>query len=146
MAGHLLNLRSLADATLDDYNLLSFEGREAISEPFDYRIEMITTAEPDLSSWIGQLAEWDVTPMHGAPRIFAGRIYAAKRMVTASSMRVVVQVRPAYHALSYARATHFIQDKNSVDIFEAMTGDVTGLVKEHVGQPAAAQARLFRAL
>lgn len=129
MSTHLLNLRALADASIDDYALLRFDGREAISEPFDYRIELITTATPDLSSWIGKLAEFDVTQTQGDPRIFAGRIYAAQRVDAGNLVRIIVRIRPAYYALSYGHATHFIQDKSSVDIFNAMTGDVTGLVK-----------------
>lgn len=135
---HLLNLRVLADATVDEYALLSFEGREAISEPFDYRLELITTAEADVSAWIGKLAEFDVSPGDGSQRIFAGRIYGTRRVVSGGLNRIFVQVRPAYHALSYGRATHFIQDKNSLDIFEAMTSDTTGLVKTVGVSPAPA--------
>lgn len=127
---HLLNLRALADASLDDYSLLSFEGREAISSCFDYRLELITTVDDDLSAWIGKLCEFDISPDRGPPRVFAGRIYGARRVVTGDEVHVLVHVGPAYHALCYASATHFIQDQNSVDIFEAMTGDVTGLVKK----------------
>ncbi|MET0307428.1 MAG: type VI secretion system tip protein TssI/VgrG [Sphingomonas sp.] len=129
MADHLLNLRVLADASVDDYSLLGFEGREAISEPFEYRLELIAVADVDVSGWIGKLAEFDVSLGNGTPRIFAGRIYGTKRVVSGGVIRVFVQVRPAYHALSYGRATHFVQDKNSLDIFEAMTSDATGFVK-----------------
>lgn len=129
MEKHLLNLRVLADATVEDYALVGFEGREEISQPFDYRLELITSAEPDLTSWIGKLAEFDIYPGAGEERIFAGRIYAARKVVNDDVGRIFVQVRPAYHALSYASATHFVQNKNSVEIFEGMTADVTGLVK-----------------
>jgi len=139
MDKHLLNLRVLADATTDDYALLGFEGREEISQPFDYRLELIFNGnnEPDLTTWIGKLAEWEIYPGAGSARVFAGRIYAAKRVVDEDVGRIHVQVRPAYHALSYGRATHFIQDKTSTEIFEAMTADVTGLVKTVSVSPAA---------
>ncbi|SFF95120.1 type VI secretion system secreted protein VgrG [Novosphingobium sp. CF614] len=129
MEKHLLNLRVLADAPIEDYALLGFEGREEISQPFDYRLELVTNSDPDLTGWIGKLAEFDIYPGQGQERVFAGRIYAARKVVGDELTRVFVQVRPAYHALSYASATHFIQDKTSVEIFEGMTGDVTGLVK-----------------
>jgi type VI secretion system secreted protein VgrG len=126
---HLLNLRILADAAVDDYALVSFEGREAISECFDYRLELITSAEADLKTWIGQLCEFDVTLEDGSERVFAGRIYAARRVLSGDMTRILVRLGPAYHALSYSRATHFVQDRSSLQIFEAMCGDVTGLVK-----------------
>ncbi len=124
---HLLNLRALADADVDDYSLLRFDGREAISEPFDYRLELVPAVTTDTGAWIGKLAEWDVTTSDGDERVFAGRIYATQQIADNGIVRIVLRVRPAYHALAYARATHFIQDKTSVAIFEAMTADVTGL-------------------
>lgn len=134
---HLLNLRELAGEALDEYALLGFEGREAISEPFEYRLEIVSTANPDLSSWIGKLAEFDVS-MHsiGTKRVFAGRIYGARLAEDGGDRRIHILVRPAYHALSYARATHFVQDKTTLDIFDAMTADVPGLVKKVSVSPA----------
>jgi len=129
MTGHLLNLRALAEESVDDYALLRFEGREAISECFDYRLELIPSAEPDISAWIGKLCEFDITPDSGEARIFAGRIYGARWSASAGVPRIHVEVRPAYHALSYARGTYFAQDKDSVAIFEAMIADVPGLTK-----------------
>ncbi|WBH16694.1 type VI secretion system Vgr family protein [Sphingomonas radiodurans] len=126
---HLLNLRELAGEPVESYALLGFEGREAISEPFEYRLELIATTEPDLSAWIGKLAEFDVSPDHGSQRVFAGRIYGARWAESGDERRIHIQIRPSYHALSYARATHFVQDKNTLEIFDAMTADVTGLVK-----------------
>jgi type VI secretion system secreted protein VgrG len=90
---------------------------------------LITTAAPDLSGWIGKLAEFVVSPGNGSDRTFAGRIYGARRIVSEGVDRIFVQIRPAYFALSYGRATHFVQDKTSLDIFEAMTADTAGLVK-----------------
>lgn len=136
MDKHLLNLRVLADAAVEDYALVGFEGREEISQPFDYRLELITNAEPDLTGWIGKLAEFDIYPGDGQERVFAGRIYAARKVVGADIGRIFVQIRPAYHALSYTCATHFVQDKTSVEIFEGMTADVTGLVKTMSVSPA----------
>ncbi|MBX9662985.1 type VI secretion system tip protein TssI/VgrG [Novosphingobium sp.] len=132
MGEHLLNLRTLASATISDYALLGFEGREEISQPFEYRLELIHLASsepPKLSEWIGQLAEFDVSPDMGHVRVFAGRIYAARRVADGDLGRIFVSIRPAYHALSYTKATQFIQDKSSKEIFEAMCADVTGLVK-----------------
>jgi hypothetical protein len=73
---------------------------------------LITTVSQDVSGWIGKLAEFEVSPHNGRPRVFAGRIYAARRVVDAGMSRVFVQIRPAYWATSYGRATHFVQDKN----------------------------------
>ncbi len=137
MAGtHLLNLRALADATIDDYALVRFDGREAISEAFDYRLELIPVEAGDVAPWIGKLAEWDVTLTDGQERVFAGRIYAVQTLADAGVTRIVVRVRPAYHALAYARGTHFVQDKTSIDIFEAMTADVPGLTTTMSVSPA----------
>lgn len=131
MDKHLLNLSVLADASIDDYALVGFEGREEISQPFEFRLELVCNppSEPDFTKWIGMLAEWDVYPGAGQKRTFAGRIYGVSRRVDSDIGRVFVTVRPAYWALSYGRATHFIQDKSSTDIFEAMTAEVPGLVK-----------------
>jgi type VI secretion system secreted protein VgrG len=129
MTGHLLNLRALAEESVDDYALLRFEGREAISECFDYQLELIPSVEPKLSDWIGKLCEFDITADSGEARIFAGRIYGARWSASAGVPRIHVEVRPAYHALSYARGTYFAQDKDSLAIFEAMIADVPGLTK-----------------
>lgn len=139
MAQHLLNLRVLADATIDDYALLGFQGFEAISQPFSYRLELITTADDDLSKWIGKLAEFDVSPHTGTQRVFSGRIYAARRMASDGQTRVFVELRPAYYALAFAKATHFVQDKSSTDIFEVLTAEVPGLVKTVNVTPAPAK-------
>ncbi|WP_066477512.1 MULTISPECIES: type VI secretion system Vgr family protein [unclassified Sphingomonas] len=128
MGDHLLNLRALPD-DLANYELLGFEGREAISEPFEYRLELVAGVRPDLTQWIGKLVEFDISIGDFPPRVFAGRIYAARLALGAEGMRVLLTARPAYFALSYARATHFIQDKTSLDIFTAMTADVVGLTK-----------------
>jgi type VI secretion system secreted protein VgrG len=128
MAGtHLLNLRVLSDADIGDYALLRFDGREAISEPFDYRLELIPSVEADLAAWIGKLVEWDVTTSDGTEQVFAGRIYATEQSYGGGVSRYLVRVRPAYFALAFGRATHFVQDKTSLDIFAAMTADVPGL-------------------
>lgn len=134
---HLLNLRALGDATLGDYSLLRFEGREAISEPFDYHLELTCRGEPaDVSGWIGKLAEWDLTLDNGDERVFAGRIYETELVMSGDILRIRVRVRPAWWAVAYARATHFVQDKTSRDIFEAMTADVPGLVASISLSPA----------
>lgn len=136
MDKHLLNLRVLADAAVDDYALVEFHGREEISRPFEYRIELITQAQPDLSSWIGKLAEFDIYPGDGQERVFSGRIYQASRVVDTDIGRIFVTIGPAYQALAYAKATHFVQDKTSVEIFQGMTADATGLVTSLSVSPA----------
>ncbi|QZH74562.1 MAG: type VI secretion system tip protein VgrG [Erythrobacter sp.] len=126
---HLLNIRALGDENIEEYALYRFSGREAISESFLYELELITDGDPDCSKLIGKLCEFDVTQSSTDARIFAGRIYAARKFKVQGTVHVSVQVRPAYHALSYAKDTHFVQDKHSIDIFEAMTKDLTGFVK-----------------
>lgn len=126
---HFLNLTALAGETVDEYALVSFRGREAISEPFDYTIEVLTKQDPDLTSWIGKPAEFDVAPPSGSPRIFAGRIYAVEGGWHDGWLRISVHIGPAWLALAYARATHFIQDQTSTDIFEAMTAEIPGFTK-----------------
>jgi type VI secretion system secreted protein VgrG len=132
----LLNLRALANADVNEFALVSFEGREAISECFDYRLELISSATVDLNAWIGQFCEFDVTPHEGGTRVFAGRIYSARRVLSNGPMRILIQVGPAYQALAYARATHFVQDRNSLDIFDALSADVPGLIKTTTVNPA----------
>lgn len=129
---HLLNLNVLADEDVTGYGLLMFEGREAISEPFEYRLEIIAKAPPTaLNSWIGKLVDFSVQATNGDERNFAGRIYEAH---LASDLhgpyRVRLVVRPAYWATCYARGTHFMQDRQSLDIFSAITGNVPGLVTD----------------
>lgn len=135
---HLLNLRVLADATVDDFVLVRFDGREAMSEPFDYRLEVIGPDSPDIRTWIGKRAEFAVVVADGEERVFSGRIYETARRTSAALSVIVVHVRPAYFALAYGRATHFIQDKSTKDIFEAMTAEVPGLVTELALSPAPA--------
>jgi len=132
---HLLNIRALGDEDVAEYALYRFSGREAISESFLYEIELVADVDPDCSALIGKLCEFDVTQGSADPRIFAGRIYAARKFKAGGSIRIAVQVRPAYHALSYAKDTHFVQDKHSIDIFEAMTKDLTGFVKSIEASP-----------
>src|SRR5258708_2171734 len=101
---HLLNLRVLAGEDPDKYALVSFEGREAISECFDYRLELLVPQDaefPDISLWVGQLCEFDVSPHDRDPRVFAGRIYAARRVVSEDAPRIELRVGPAYQALAY---------------------------------------------
>ena len=133
MAGeHLLNLDVLAQEDVADYALLRFDGREALSETFDYHLEVIAQAPPaGVSAWIGQLAQWTVALSNGESRTFAGRIYETQQTAGADSLyRVLLRVRPAFQATAYARATHFIQDMDARAIFEAMTADVVGLVPD----------------
>lgn len=127
---HLLNIHALGDEDVKDYALYRFNGREALSESFLYQLELLTSGDPDCSQLIGKLCEFDVAQGADEPRVFAGRIYAARKLRSGDLYHVHVVVRPAYHALSYAKDTHFAQDKHSIDIFEAMTKDVIGLVKE----------------
>ena len=139
MAGtHLLNLRVLASEDVDDYSLIRFEGREAISEPFDYRLELLTTIMPEIREWIGKLVEFDLTMTNGDERVFAGRIYETRRIAGSGrdDPRIMLRVRPAYYAVAYGRATHFVQDRTSREIFEAMTAEVPGLVTDISLSPA----------
>lgn len=136
MNDHFLNLTALAGESVDDYALLSFRGREAISEPFDYTIEVLTREDPDLTGWIGKLAEFTVVPGSGTTRTFSGRIYAVEGGWQAGRLRIAVHIGPAWLALAYARATHFIQDQTSVDIFDAMTADIPGFAKTVNASPA----------
>ncbi len=140
-SGHLLHLRALAGVDVDAFALLRFEGREALSEPFDYRLELISPTPPgDVSAWIGKLAKWDVTTKDGTERVFAGRIYETDIAVgDTSGFRVHLRIRPAYFATAYARATHFIQDKTAQEIFEALVADVPGLVTDISLNPAPAK-------
>ena len=126
--GHLLNLRELANEHVGQYALLGFEGREAMSELFEYRLELITDCEPKLSEWIGQLAEFDVSPDGGDQRVFAGRIYGARWVESSENRRIHVLIRPAFHATNYARATHFVQDKDTMEIFGLLAREVRGQV------------------
>lgn len=133
---HLLNLRTLADANADDFVLVRFDGREAMSEPFDYRLEIIGPEEPDIRQWIGKRAEFSVALADDEERAFSGRIYEAERRCSIGLTVIIIHVRPAYFALAYGRATHFIQDKSTKDIFEAMVAEVPGLVTDIALSPA----------
>lgn len=134
----LLALTLLADETVDDYDLVRFEGREALSEPFLYRLEVVAHEAPaTLSSWIGKPVEFTVTWRDGTARPFAGRIYEARLQASPTGLpTVALVVRPAYWAAHYARGTHFIQDKSSLDIFDAVTADVPGLTVDKTASGA----------
>ena len=89
---HFLNLRELAGEPVARYTLVSFHGREAISEPYDYTIDLHTLERPDLTKWIGKLAAFDVSPGYGQTRIFAGRIYAAQIVNFDGNPRIQVSI------------------------------------------------------
>lgn len=126
---NFLNLRELAGEPVAAYTLIRFNGREAISEPYDYTIELHTLERPDLTKWIGKLAEFDVNPGYGQTRVFAGRIYAAQIVNFDGNPRIRVSVGPSWKALAFTRGTQYFQDKTSVDILDALTSGVAGLVK-----------------
>ena len=142
----LLELTVLADEEIVGYDLIGFEGREAISEPFLYRLEILAREAPaDLGSWIGKLAEFNVNWRDGTSRSFAGRIYEARLAAEATGLPMVfLVVRPAYWAASYARGTHFIQDKTSLEIFDAMTSAVPGLTVDKTATGAEARSYAVR--
>jgi type VI secretion system secreted protein VgrG len=128
----LLTLTALADENMDDYDLIGFRGREALSEPFLYNLEIRARELPaSLGAFVGKLAEWTLSWADGEPRTFAGRIYEA-RLAAGNRTLPIIQlvVRPAYWAASYARGTHFIQEKSSIEIFDAVTAKVPGLVTD----------------
>ena len=138
----LLSLTALADKDVDDYDLIQFRAREAISEPFLYHIDIRTRDLPaSLGTFVGKLAEWTVSWANREPRTFAGRIYEARLAVGAEALPIIqLVIRPAYWAASYARGTHFIQDKSSIEIFDAVTAQVPGLVPD---KQATAEKRVY---
>ena len=138
----LLALTALADEDVADYDLIGFRGREALSEPFLYQIEIRATAMPEsLGAFIGKLAEWTLAWTDRDPRTFAGRIYEARLAAGAEELPIIqLLVRPAYWAASYARGTHFTQDKSSVEIFDAVTAKVPGLTLD---KQATAEKRAY---
>ena len=69
---HLLNLTALAGEQVDDYALLSFRGREAISEPFDYTIEVITDKQPVLTDWT--LPSQEIHAVYPSPRLVPAKV------------------------------------------------------------------------
>ena len=138
----LLTLTALASEALEDFSLVGFQGREALSEPFLYHLELRTRQIPTaLGSWIGKIAEWSVSWANRDARTFSGRIYEARLAARSDAFfSVHLVIRPAYWAASYARGTHFVQDKTSVEIFDAMTTKVPGLV---VDKSATAEKRAY---
>lgn len=131
-----LNLRELAGEPVARYTLMGFHGREAISEPYDYTIELHTLERPDLTKWIGKLAEFDVSPGYGQTRVFAGRIYAAQIVNFDGNPRIRVSIGPSWKALAFTRGTQFYQDKTSLEILDGMAGGVAGMVKSVSVSPA----------
>ncbi len=126
----LLRITRLAEETVDDYELVRFEGREAISEPFDYRLDLVARQTPEtLGTWIGKAVEFEVAWREHPPRTFAGRIYEARIAAAGGDLPTIsLTVRPAYWATSYARGTHFIQDRSTIEIFDAITANIPGMV------------------
>jgi type VI secretion system secreted protein VgrG len=128
---HSLNLITVASEDIKDYRLLRFDGREAISEPFDYRVELVCQTLPDVKQWIGKLLEFSIANSDGEERFFAGRIYETQVLLAAADIiRVVAIARPAYYATRYARGTHFMQDRDAIEIFNAITQNVPGQVAD----------------
>ncbi|MEH3106678.1 MAG: phage late control D family protein [Sphingomonas fennica] len=128
----LLEITALASETIGDYELVRFQGREAISEPFEYHLDLVARQTPaTLGAWIGKLVEFTVAWRDRPPRAFAGRIYEARIAAAGGDLPTIsLTVRPAYWATSYARGTHFIQDRTTIEIFDAITGTVPGIVAD----------------
>ena len=141
-SSRLLVLTALAGEDVDEYDLVGFRAREALSEPFVYHLEIrIRDLPSSLGSFIGKLAEWTLTWTNRDPRAFAGRIYEARLGASADGLPIIhLVVRPAYWAASYARGTHFAQDKSSLEMFDAVTAAVPGLV---VDKQALADKRAY---
>jgi type VI secretion system secreted protein VgrG len=138
MPKRLLNLLHLAGEDVDLFRLTRFEGREAICEPFDYSLELVTATKPKLGNWIGKGAEWDVAPAHDDARTFAGQIHEA--MVVddeAEFQRIQLRVRPVFYGTIFGRGISFFQDKHSIQILEELTKTLPGLVvdKGQAGTP-----------
>ena len=138
----LLTLKTLASETPEDFTLVEFQGREALSEPFLYRLELRTREIPaSLGALIGNLAEWTVSWANRNPRTFSGRIYEARMAARVDALYTIhLVVRPAYWAASYASGLHFVQDKTSLEIFDAVTNTVPGLVLD---KSATAEKRAY---
>ncbi len=138
----LLTLTAFADEDAGEYDLIGFRGREALSEPFLYELDIRTRELPDsLGGFVGKLAEWTLSWMNRDARAFAGRIYEARLVAGAEALPIIrLIVRPAYWAASYARGMHFTQDKSSVEIFDAVTAKVPGLVTD---KQASAEKRAY---
>jgi type VI secretion system secreted protein VgrG len=138
MADRLLNLVYLAGEDVDEYRLVRFEGREAICEPFEYALELVTARAPKLGDWIGKPVEFFVAPGHDERRRFAGQIHEATDLGGGvDHRRMEIRVRPVFFGTAFARGISFFQDKNSVQILEELTKTLPGFVldKGQAGSP-----------
>lgn len=133
-----LDLLTLSDESVADFDLVAFSGREALSEPFRHVITLRARELPgSLTGWIGKLAEWSVAWQDRAPRLFAGRIFEARLVAAMGELPLVeVVVGPAYRAAGFARGTQLIQDKTALDIFDAITAGIPGLVTDKAASAA----------
>lgn len=138
MADRLLKLLHLAGEDVGYYRLARFEGREAICEPFDHSLEIVTTRNPKLGDWIGKPVEWQVVPAHDEPRSFAGQIHEVDVVgIGQEYQRIQLRVRPVFFGTTFTRGISFFQDKNSVQILEELTRTLPGFVldKGQAGNP-----------
>lgn len=141
MPRRFLNLTKLADANVDEFTLVRFEGREAISELFDYSLEIVTQEDPDISKWIGKGVEFNVAPSYDRKRDFGGQIHEVSQGGSGANFRrYIVRVRPAFAGTLHARGISFYQDKTSLDILKDLTSTLTGFQHEVKGAKAPKRA------
>src|SRR4051794_25640669 len=104
MADRLLNLTKLAGELIDEYRLVRFEGREAISEPFDFSIELVTQETPDVRKWIGKGVEFNIAASAQERRQFGGQIHEVIEAGGGANFnRYMVRIRPALSGMAHVR-------------------------------------------
>ena len=142
MAGkRFLNLTKLAGENVGKYTLVRFEGREAISELFDYDIEIVTQENPQISGWIGKGVEFNLAPSQERERNFGGQVHdVSEAGAGANFRRFLLRVRPVFAGTLYARGISFYQDKTSIDILKDLTSTLPGFQHEVKGAKAAKRA------
>jgi type VI secretion system secreted protein VgrG len=102
----------------EDLHLLSMTGSEALSRPFEFTLQLSTTARTlDLTSALGATMTAFVPGKEGLPRPFHGHVVTITEAGSRDGHQLyTAQLCPWFYLLSYNLNSRIFQDLNVVDI------------------------------
>jgi type VI secretion system secreted protein VgrG len=105
----------------EDLHLLSMTGTEALSRPFEFTLQLSTTAQTlDLTSALGATMTVFVPGKEGQPRPFHGHVVSITEAGSRDGHQLyTAQLSPWFFLLNYNLNSRIFQDLNVVDIARA---------------------------
>ncbi len=109
-----------------DFEVLSFQGHEALSTPFEHQVVFRAKEDLDPAATLGATAEVTVIAADGAERPFHGHV---SRMVrehvdaASGSYRFRLTLVPWFALLQHTRDCRIFQEKSVLDIFNELAAE-----------------------